>query len=811
MGTSSQNEDTKVTHFLDAAASNTVSLEPSRDAMRQSSVHPNADGLGAFLERPIQIGSVAWTPGQVGPLTLITDPWTLFLENKRVANRMNNFFLLGGNMHVKYMINGNSFYYGRAMVDYLPLPNYDNVTDASTLPTVNLVNASQRMHIYLDPTNSQGGELVIPMLWPYDRIGLINTDYNQLGACYLRELTGLKHANGSVTPVEITVFAWMTDVELSIPTTFNLPNLVPQSAEKPITKGSEYGKPIVSSILSAVAAASSKLMSFPAFAPYAMATSMVSSSLGAMAKSFGYSRPAALVDVKPVRPTFFGEMATTDMMDDVKKLTVTSKQELSIDPRIGGANAHDELVVADIAARESWLTSFPWTVARVQNDCLFSIRVTPDNVAFSGGVYYLPACCFAAAPFYYWKGTMRIRLSVVASAHHKGRLRAIYDPYYVQNVEANIAFNKIIDLEHEREVVIDIPWSQKQQFCIHRSTGNWFNFQNSAITTGITGATNGVLGLYVLNTLTTPNSTVNNDIAVNVFVSFEDFEVAVPDSTLTSTFVNTYSYTPQSQEHELASTQDVPAIAEDCTTCMVEEDPTPDKYKVYFGERITSFRQLLKRYVLHSIIDTTSTAAGRGRVAVTNQDFPQYRGYSSANMNTTATAGKFNYVAPTLLHWLTPAYLAVKGGMRVKYHLVANTTTTSPITMAVSRRRPGAGYSVALSTVDITTPSKLAASIGTSGYMSTNYDGTAVTDPRLQPVLEVELPYYKNVRFDCAKTVDGSFLDPVKPGWHFHVLELSTAGTSQSQVERFVSVAEDFQLMYFQGCPPLRALSNPAA
>lgn len=806
MGTSDPDGQNKVTEFVEFTPMTHAGYKPHSDALRTSSYHEDKDGLGTFLSRPIQIGSVAWTPNQVSSLSLILDPWTLFMENKRVANRMNNYFLMGGNLHVKYMVNGNGFYYGRAMVDYVPLSTYDTVSDVATLAIENVVAASQRLHVYVDPTTSQGGELTLPMLWPYDRIGLLASDYANLGRLYLRELAGLKHANGALTPVEITVFAWMTDVELSIPTTANLPNLVPQSREKS-SKASEYGEGSISAPLSAAAAVAAAAASVPAIAPLAMATAMVASGLGSLAKSFGFSRPALLPDIRPVRPTCFGVMATTDALDDVHKLTLTSKQEISIDPRTAGAEAEDEMVVADIAAVESWLTYFPWSVSRIQDDCLFSIRCTPTCARVTSSVYYLPAMCFAAAPFTYWKGTLRVRMSIVASAHHKGRLRVIYDPNYIASTEANVAFNRVIDLERERDVTIDVPWSQRKQFLPCRGIGSsgWTNYQNSAYTAARSDC-NGVLGVYVLNTLTSPNSTVNNDISVQVFVSMEDMEVASPDMNNCSTLVPLYNYTPQSTEMS-----EVPIVDQDCTTCMVEEAPTVDKYKIYFGERVSSFRQVLKRYFLHSVVDTSATAPIRGYTSVVTTDFPQYRGYSAANMNVTATAGKYNYTLPNILHWVVPAYLGVRGGIRSKYHLVTSAGTTTPTTMAVSRARAPATFAVTVAAIDVTTPSKLAASLGVNGVLKRAHMGSAVTDPRIQPVLEVELPYYKPVRFDLAKIVDGTSTNDFNPGYAAHAVELVTAGIAPSYIERYVSIAEDFQLLYFQGCPPLRVLADPAA
>lgn len=791
--------------FKDSTSQTAASLTPTTDAMRTSTYHEAQDGLGHFLSRPIQIASVSWTPLQVSPLSLIIDPWTLFLQNKRVANRLNNYFLLGGNLHVKVMINGNGFYYGRALLDYLPLPSLDDVTEFSTLGIDAAVGASQRLHMYIDPTTSQGGEMIMPMLWPYDRVGLIVGEYADLGKLILRELSGLKHANGATTPVEITYFAWMTDVQLSIPTTANVPGLVPQSSERDESKGSEYGTGPLSLPLSAVSAVAAAAANVPVLAPMAMATSMVAGSLGRLAKAFGYSRPPLLADIRPVRPTAFGICSVTDLSDDVQKLTLTSKQELSIDPRIGGAEAPDEMVIADIATKESWLTSFPWTVGRGQDDCLFSIRATPHLARITSSVYYLSAMCFAAAPFAYWRGTLRVRLSVVASAHHKGRLRIIYDPHFISSTEANVAFNRVVDLETEREITIDVPWSQKRHFLTTRSLGGngWSSgYFNGAIGTARNDA-NGVLGVYVLNTLTSPNSTVNNDISVQVFVSMIDLEVATPDTTYTSSLTPVYNYTPQSSEFD-----EVPVESTDCDLCMVEDDPTPDKYKVYFGERVTSFRQVLKRYVLHSMFSVVTAGVGTQHVVIANSDFPQYRGYTTVPLHATSTGGKYNYVQSTLMSWVVPAYLGMRGGIRSKYHLCSG-TSVGHTTMMVSRARPPRTPGVSSTALVDTSNSRLAASMLTSGYGKLMSMGAAMTDPKVQPVLEVEFPYFKNTRFDPAKRVSGDNLVDISPSYCCHTLELVTRAASDAYVERYVSTAEDFQLLYFQGAPPLRALTDP--
>jgi len=120
--------------------------------------------LSDFFKRPILVDTTLWTPAQVSPFYLSIQPWTLFFNNKRVANRISNYNLLRCNLHIKCMINGNGFYYGKLIANYVPLKDFDTITPVNGLEPEVRIGASQRMHFYLDPTISQGGEMILPFL-----------------------------------------------------------------------------------------------------------------------------------------------------------------------------------------------------------------------------------------------------------------------------------------------------------------------------------------------------------------------------------------------------------------------------------------------------------------------------------------------------------------------------------------------------------------------------------------------------------------------------------------------------------------------
>lgn len=800
MGQTATRMQSETVVFRDAGAEWTSSASSAVDKTRLSTVQ-NDDSLDAFFKRPISIYQTAWTPLNVTPLTATINPWSLFFTNPRVANRICNYNLLTAKLKIKVLVNGNSFYYGRLMVDYVPLPSLDTAMDFTLTTLGNAVAASNRQHLYLDPTTSMGGEMELPFIWPNDNVNVTLGDIASLGSIYIRELVQLKHANAATTPVEIVIMAWAEDVTLAIPTTLDSYGLVAQA--------NEYEMRPASALASATAGLMGKLSAVPVIGPYAKATQMVASSLGAVARMFGYSRPAIINDPVHVRPNYIGSIAATDTGDPVQKLTVDSKQELSVDPRIFGADTGDELVISRLAAVESYFYQFPWTVARVPDACLFSVRPHPRVNVQSAGVTYMPACCFASAPFLYWRGCMRYRFQIVGSGFHRGRLKVMWDPNYISSPETNVAFTRIVDISADREFTIDVPWGNARAFlpCEPMSTSPALTTTTAAFSTVGTG--NGVLAVYVLNTLTTPNSATNNDITVLVSVSMgDDAEFAVPEDTAYYSLTTLYNYTPQSNETEVDA-EGAP-VSEGVTESMLQCTPEADRSLVYFGERIQSFRQLLRRYNLHSSYFCGTTAApttGDVLWYLVNPDFPQYRGYTPNPLHRTVTSAPYNYVLPTLLNFLTPAFLGVRGSIRTKYKARCNARDI--LSFTVSRASATTG-TPANSTIAIpqTGQYKYAAALTSN---PTCFTGAAITAPEHQPVLEVEFPYYKGQRFDGARCVTGTNANsPLGLNPTHHAVHLALTGTSTKTMDRYVAVGEDFTLFYFLGAPPMRGLTNPA-
>lgn len=623
---------------------------------------------------------------------------------------------------------------------------------------------------------------------------IVAANWSDMGTLYIRELNSLKHANGGLTPVSLSAYIWAENVEFSVPTTQNAGTLVTQS--------DEYGAKPISATATAVSAAAGKLASMPIIGPYAKATQMAASGMATVAKAFGFSRPPMIEDPTLVRPKLISRLANTDCGDAVTKLTVDSKQELTVDPSIFGANTKDDLTIANIATRESYLTNYNWPIGTAQESLLWNSRVTPTlDVSDSTLVvpaFWLTASAFCALPFKYWRGTMRFRFQLVCSEYHRGRIKIVYDPNFVAVVpESNVGFTRIVDIADEKDFVVDVSMAQPTTFLPVADYVSSSNFYGATRISTVNAASNGVLSVFVQNELTSPNSTVNNDIQVNVFVSMcDDVDFAVPsgDQIAPST------YSLQSDDRESVDKDDNAPDINDTDLGVLSCNPVDHMHDVFFGESIVSFRTLLKRYCFSQAVLCPGTGIQRWYINL--RDFPYFRGRWADGINTDNTTAKANFVHTSLLTYLMPAFLGVRGGIRWKQLLITdndngfNYSTVARLTQPVV-------YSTAAGPLITTTQSAFSADrINNKQSM---FNAADITYNKAQPVLEYELPYYSNARFISAKDPSSTSIAPSKYNTGCHQILMDIQNTAVSYVERYVSVGEDFQLFLFQGAPPIRA------
>lgn len=697
-------------------------------------------------------------------------------------------------LRLKFVINGSAFHYGRLLVSYLPLALFDTVSNTRTGVAADLTEYSQRPHIFLNPTYSQGGAMTLPFFYHKNWINIPESKWEEMGAIFIDDFNYLKHANGADSPVTISVFAHAEDVIVTVPTTIDSSSLVNQTDD-------EYGKPIISRPATSVANAMGMLREVPVIGPYARATEMVAKTVATVAAAFGYSRPNIVTDPMGMRNLTFGNIANTDAPEISFKTSLDSKQELTIDSRTVGLAGQDEMTIKSIATRSSFIASIPWAISNVAEDHLFSIRVSPIlYTRYTDLGIHMTALCFAANPFKYWRGTLKYRFQIVCSSFHKGRLKFVYDPgtMAASTSEYNIVYTRIVDITQETDFEMDIGWGNERSYLeVDNIVG--FPTPYSLSTLSLDREhTNGTLSIFVVNELTTPSTLTNNDIYINIYVCGGDnIEFAVPHDLA----IKDLSYfTNQSGNDTMCD--NCPDYAPTLDT--IAEDAVYDSTnQIFFGESIKSFRNCLKRYQLHSAVAISTVESTTDYYfKFSTQNFPLYVGFAPNGVHVAGTT-PVNIVHNTLLNYLTPAYVAMRGAIRYKLRTLTH-TSNSIDTWAVVRSNDE--YQQWVQTLgvyqlpDTYTQSQFAAQ-HLRVYPSM-WNAAVITGAGgALPSIEYELVHYDNNRFLGAKNITLEEND-ISPGKYSNDFIAQVRGVSSYDIlNRFVSVGEDFTLFFFIGAP----------
>ncbi len=781
-------------------------LDPLRDVALASDAK-----LDDFFQRPVRIASYQWLVN--GPLFHeVFNPWALYFQNPRVINRIANYRLLRSKLHVKMTISGTGFHYGRLLASYNPLASDDDYTTRRSNIDQDKVGATQRPHFFLNPTTSEGGEMVLPFFYYENVVDIVESEWQKLGEMTLSSLGTLKHANGAVDLVTINVFAWAEDVKFAIPTSI-LPNtLVPQALD-------EY-EGTISRVAGIVANVAGKMSQIPPISKFARATEIGARGVGMIASLFGYSRPADLEHCQ-YRPNTKGSFAVTNMKDDVHKLTVDQKQELTIDPRTAGLSDVDELGINYIASKETYLTNFAWQIGKANETLLFTSVVDPMIHRQNGDETHLTAPAFAALPFKYWRGSMNFRFQIVCSNYHKGRLKVVYDPdSALPTTEYNTNYTTIIDIADTKDFTMTVGWGQpttyRERMDIDRNQVQQHGTTITGYSASLSEFSNGTISLYVVNELTVPNDTINNDIRINVFVSMgDDFEVAVPIGTDLQRvrFTNAtnlmepqgYSYLdyePQGQTEEIAETKPVHDMSLDTMAKLTSVTDTTNH--VHFGECIRSFRQLLKRYMIHEFPPVAGLINDVVVHEYVRHAMPFEPGYTANSSSMTNTVGlvEYAYGYMTLPKYISSAFGGWRGGVRYVWDFtrVNNVQERDKQTITVSVNNDDELQANLASVLnDVTNNIGRASQLELFSRVA-GMNGISHQTSPVNPTINFEVPFYSERRFlPAKKRINFGTSDPNMP--KFTVTRYGERGDDADSITSFVSTAEDFTCFFYLGPP----------
>lgn len=768
-----------------------------------------------FFARPVRITTITWNESDTVGTNLSTfNPWSLWANNTYVKKKLDNYSWFRGDLNIKIQLTASPFYYGMVKMVYRPLQQFKASTIRLGSGNQHLVLFSQQPHIDLLIGEHDSWNFKAPFILNKNWVNIQSAaDIVNLGEFRSYVYSQLQSANGVTgTGITLTIYAWVDNVQLSGASTgFSM-------------QSDEYGEGVVSQPASWIASAATYLEDIPVIGPFATATRIGANAISAIASMFGFTNVPVISDTEPYRPEAFPKLASSEIGFPVEKLTLDPKNELSVDPRIIGMNSGvDEMSMAYLSGRESFLTSASWTTSNLVDDMLFYSRVNPNLFTTDDtlSAIYMTPMCWVGKAFKDWRGSIIFRFHIISSKYHKGKLKISFDPtgYSGQNLgtvttSSNIVHTAIVDIGETTNVEFEVPYQQALQFLILRNTlttsqKGWA--VNSALSTfsAEQDYDNGYLTVRVLNPLTAPVASSNVDVHVYVRAG-SDIEYANP-STIDEVG-NLSMFAPQSEE--LSGTTPADNVV------LAKTGGTADRqYLVHYGENVRSLRQLLHRYEFSSMEMIAPSDTGTQKLNSFSKYFykmPRAPGYltnsltKARNQANTADVG-YNFVNMTNLTWFSNGFLCYRGGINWTFdissldgpihHVKVFKDNTSSVDAQTS--------SSAQSTSTASKQGGLTVTCRNSGAC-----GQAMTDQRTNAGLNVLCPNMSRYKFQSTKldysntgsTSDGSNLDAFVLFGYFPYP--STTTTAPVILSTYNSTGVDFGLHFFINVPTVYAYTT---
>jgi len=526
---------------------------------------------------------------------------------------------------------------------------------------------------------------------------------------------------------------------------------------------------------------------------------------------FGFSRPIWQQPVGSFTYEPLGNMVNTIAHDNTTILATDSRQAITMDLPAYGLPSYDPMAIMSIAARFSYLGTYEWFGADVIGQRIVDIGVTPLHRhaanALSVGTPFTPtSVCLAAWPFELCSFPMEYMFLFISSKFTSGMATISYDPDgTAHSASPSVGqYNTVVDLASGAGytmVCINVPWSQGKRYKSLKngktSAANTYAGQAGIIYNS--DYMNGSLRVSVRNKL---KAAVNAECQVVVFVrAAPGFDVLYPDDSV-SRLTPISGVGPIEDPVSGLVTYQVTYLG-----TPMDEATMNSMNQMYGGEKIVSFRGLLKRYQLW-VLTYTQAPASHNRMMITIPPRP-FPGWMSST--TTARPSHFgitNYGSSsgwgtntTLQAYLRPAFYGEKGSQRWKvtygksagsleHTVVRRINNSGPIGPSPTISQALTHSSGTLHTVGAVEP------YGLSGVIETTSSDKHHTS--------YAVPYYAFTRFSPTRTTaynNTSVLPHMDMESMTTCVELITNSTDIVSSSIYTAAGDDYDLVHFNKLP----------
>lgn len=575
--------------------------------------------IHAILQRPVNVREGEFNSAFTS--VTLKFPDVILKKSTNVVKKLDYFTYFRANVKCKLVFNATPFMSGKYWMFFAP---FDSISNRGSIIAA-LQNTTGFPGVEIDLASNAPVEIKIPYCAPLSHYNLIDTHSN-MGELNIVPINAIQTGTTPVTNgATFTIFAWFEDIELAMPT--SKPVTVPTVASdeevwKAQVGGSEEhastSGPPISGAANAVASAASMVGgALPILGKWLRPVEWVARAVGGAAEAVGWNKPTNLDKNCPYINVPAKGYTNADGIDLSTKLGAMPDNGLTYDGGIFSTDV-DEMDLKYVASKSCiFKDDMVWDVTDAVGTVLHYNSVAP-GMASGGPTSMQPTTLgFLTSMFRYWRGTLKYRLAIAKTAFHSGRLRITYHPgiYGDQANADNIpenAYNWILDLsvsselEFEIPYVANVPWKETLVANVV-DVNNWRKEKFST----------GSITVTVVTQLRAATDSVSSTCPFSMWISGgDDIAFAVPDfgnyviasytavtdqdnpdeedSPASTWKAQVFNLTSKGVEHN----EQVTNTASD-TFPMSHMSPTGAE-ELCMGEKITSLRQLIKRFGITS-------------------------------------------------------------------------------------------------------------------------------------------------------------------------------------------------------------------
>lgn len=749
-----------------------------------------------FLGKPYLINQVHWDASIATNASIMSIPATptdgigSFLTTvTQWEFKRRGFELARGTFVLRLEINANPFQAGSAIIHYLP--NYKDRTAIEPLYpkryNKHLIQKFQHPYVRFEVKDTCV-IFKVPYIAPTPWYDIKNSEWDW-GSIFVDCVAPFKTGASGNSYAEVSAFIYWEDIQLAAP-------IVPQADNTTTVRRRtdrehiEYNtnKP-VSSGLKLVSQAASDLGSIPMLSKVASTVSWAADVSSGIASIFGWSKPRLNEAPTIVYAQGTRYHGTSDGPDGAIPTALISDNQLKLTTSYSLTD-EDEMSLKYLLSIPTYMGIVNWPVATASSDTpLYTLLVQPRILRSQQtdvvGLYTTTYSC--AAPlsymsnfFKYWRGSIKLTINVVKTIYHSGKLLVTWTPYKAASVVAPTratsvySLRQIMDIREQSTITLNLPYLVNRPYLDNLSDYS------------------GTVDIFILNELRAPETAAQSVDLEFYYTAGDDFEYQVPGPMVEMS--NYGPYTPQMDNTTLIVNMGI-------ADTPVEHLDTGFS-TMSIGEHFASLKQLVNRYV--PIIFVSAQALGAKYLAI----YPWYL----CGSRVTAVTGVLTTGSATgdVLSFFAPMYNYMRGGARFYANFNASVVGVANIpnafkdisaptnffdvgTQYTAGYAGNAGYGAAV-------PGAVtgASANGINPVITGQFSSVAHEHIPFQSKFPVTIPYIWNT---TSHTVFTTANDWVPSG----VATFGAAAAATLSTPGIItrSFADDFQLSFFIGCPPL--------